>query len=39
MYNQLNCLFALEVVRERTHEAESQARPHWGVEPEPPVAL
>jgi hypothetical protein len=38
MYNQLNYLFALEVVRERTREAEARARLHWGVEPEPPVA-
>jgi hypothetical protein len=35
MYNQLNYLFALEVVRERTQEAEARARLHWGVEPRP----
>ena len=38
MDNQLNYLFALEVVREQTREAEARARLHWGVEPEPPVA-
>ena len=31
-------LFALEIARERTREAEARARLRWGMDPEPTVA-